>query len=428
MPKKRICFVIQAFGRKSDPATGRTLNLDASYEVIKQAAEESGFQCFRADEIVYSMVESHVYEWLYSAELVIADLSTSSLNAIYQLGVRFALRRRSTIVVAEDQHRGAFDLMHVHTLLYHHLGESIEPSEALRFKDALKQRIVAGSNDPGLESPVYSYLALRPPLSAQPMRDPHLAESPHLEPAPESAPQVEQSAKALLDSGRAAMNESSFVAAKMYFRALRGLRPNDEALVQELASATFRCGLPTPRAALEEARELLEQELNPRVSNNPFTLRLWSTVHRRLWELAGDLSHLSEAATTLERLYHVTFDYEIANDLAYVLNLRAEVSARDGSRHDAVADFVLARRMRRSVLERSEQQPGTLPPGVPQYWRLASLWEAAVGLEDAGRAAVWQKEVEKLNDRPWKLSVTQRRIDRLQQLIRASPLAARRTS
>jgi hypothetical protein len=427
MAKKRICFVVQAFGKKSDPPTGRTLNLDASYEVIKQAAEESGFQCFRADEIVYSgTIDSHVYEWLYGAELVIADLSTSSLNAIHQLGIRFALRRRSTIVVAEDQHRGAFDLMHLRTHPYRHLGESIEPSEALRFKAVLKQQIA--SNDPAGESPVYSYLALRPPSLAAPMGDPHLTDSSPYEPAAAPAAHVERSAKALLDSGREAMNESSFMAAKMYFRALHGLRPNDESLVHELASATFRCGLPTPKAALEEARDLLWQKLSPQISNNAFTLRLWATVHRRLWELAGDVSHLSEAATTLERLYHVTLDYEIANDLAYVLNLRADVSARAGSRHDAIADFVLARRMRRSALERGER-PSTPPPGGPPlYWRFASLWEAAIGLEDAGRAKVWQKKVEDLNDRPWKLSVTQRRIDRLQQLIKASPLFERPTS
>ena len=85
------------------------------------------------------------------------------------------------------------------------------------------------------------------------------------------------------------MNLSSFMAAKMYFRALHGLRPNDESLVQQLASATFRCGLPTPKAALEEARSLLET-LQPRISNNPFTLRIWGTVHRRLWELSEELT------------------------------------------------------------------------------------------------------------------------------------------
>jgi hypothetical protein len=43
-----------------------------------------------------------MYEQLLGADLVIADLSTSNVNAIYELGVRHALRPHTTIVMAES--------------------------------------------------------------------------------------------------------------------------------------------------------------------------------------------------------------------------------------------------------------------------------------------------------------------------------------
>lgn len=84
------CFAIQGFGRKTDFASGRTLDLDASYKVIKGAVESVpgvDFSCIRADEIVQTgHIEKMMYDYLLRADLVIADLSTSNVNAFYELG------------------------------------------------------------------------------------------------------------------------------------------------------------------------------------------------------------------------------------------------------------------------------------------------------------------------------------------------------
>ncbi|MEH2773543.1 tetratricopeptide repeat protein, partial [Klebsiella pneumoniae] len=43
--KKKLCFVIMGFGKKTDYKSGKTLNLDATYyEIIKPAAEECGIE------------------------------------------------------------------------------------------------------------------------------------------------------------------------------------------------------------------------------------------------------------------------------------------------------------------------------------------------------------------------------------------------
>jgi hypothetical protein len=45
------CFVIQGFGKKQDYEQGKQFDLDASYEVIKEAISEVGMECYRAGEL-----------------------------------------------------------------------------------------------------------------------------------------------------------------------------------------------------------------------------------------------------------------------------------------------------------------------------------------------------------------------------------------
>ena len=95
MAEKKTCFVVMGFGTKVDFQSGRKLNLDAAYRtMIKPAVEEAGLVCRRADEIAHSgNINVPMYREILTAEVVVADLSTSSANAFYELGVRHALRQ-----------------------------------------------------------------------------------------------------------------------------------------------------------------------------------------------------------------------------------------------------------------------------------------------------------------------------------------------
>ena len=57
-----------------------------------------------------------MYERLLDADVVVADLSTTNANAIYELGVRHALRPHTTIVMAETAFKFPFDLSHLSIL------------------------------------------------------------------------------------------------------------------------------------------------------------------------------------------------------------------------------------------------------------------------------------------------------------------------
>src|SRR5712671_6453243 len=139
------CFVIMGFGEKTDfqSSPQRVLNLNRTYaNIIKPAVTEAGHICVRADEIIHStVIDKPMYDNLLGADLVIADLSTSNVNAVYELGVRHALRPRRTIVLAENSFSFPFDLNHLSILKYEHLGKEIGFTEVMRVRQLLKEKI-----------------------------------------------------------------------------------------------------------------------------------------------------------------------------------------------------------------------------------------------------------------------------------------------
>lgn len=168
--QRKNCFVAMGFGKKTDYLTGRTLDLDKSYRyIIKPAAEASGLDCKRADEIVHSgLIDVPMYEQLLTADVVIVDISTSNANTFYELGVRHALRPGTTIIIAEDKMVFPFDISHLGIRKYHHLGEGIDHGEVIRMKTELTEAIHSILKNPQKDSPVYTFFAdLEPPVRKQ---------------------------------------------------------------------------------------------------------------------------------------------------------------------------------------------------------------------------------------------------------------------
>jgi hypothetical protein len=204
-PKQKSCFVVMGFGKKTDFETGRVLDLDASYQnLIKPAIEAAGLKCIRADEIVHSgLIDIPMYEQLLKADVVVADLSTSNRNAIYEVGVRHALRPYTTVIIAEDgiMKSPFFDLIHIVIRTYRHLGEDIGVSEMRRFTAELTSAIQEiEKKEPRLrwDSPVYTFIERLTPPSIEDDNDPNALSSSKSADAPSEGSSLASSAKTRL--------------------------------------------------------------------------------------------------------------------------------------------------------------------------------------------------------------------------------------
>src|SRR5438552_1307734 len=163
------CFVIMGFGEKTDFQSNpqRVLNLNRTYaNIIKPAVEAAGHVCLRADEIIHStVIDKPMYDNLLGADLVVADLSTSNVNAAYELGVRHALRPHRTIVMAEGNFKFPFDLSHLSILKYKHAGEDIGFDEVMSVRKALQEKIAALMDSPEPDSPVFIFIPTLKPAN-----------------------------------------------------------------------------------------------------------------------------------------------------------------------------------------------------------------------------------------------------------------------
>lgn len=442
---KGTCFVVMGFGKKTDFETGRTLDLDMSYQnMIKPAVEAAGLKCIRADEIVHSgMIDVPMYEQLLTADVVVADLSTSNKNALYELGVRHALRPYTTVVIAEDGIKVfPFDLNHVVVRQYHHLGEDIGVKEAKRFSDLLTAAIVEIFNkDPReKDSPVYTLLGkLDPPALGKALDEaigatPKSVEGSGGAPARGVTPDMQSVHSLLMKQVDDAQNAKDFVKAKTLLASVREMmkarppaslgepvveKPEDPYIIQRLALLTYKSKHPKEETALREARELLTV-LNPATSNDTATLGLWGAVHKRLWESTRDRAFLDEAVRSYERGFYLRNDYYNGINLAYLLNVR---SANTNTPAEAIADFVQAQRIRHEVIKICQNFLNTEKPSADVlYWVKATQAEACFGTGDDVQGQQILTEAMALPVAQWMRQSTEEQLDKLKPLLNDSPL------
>jgi hypothetical protein len=83
------------------PATERTIEFDEVWKHVIRRAIPADWEAKRADELHRPGVIDRLYaEWLLKADIVLADLTFVNPNVYYELGIRQALSRRSTVLIA----------------------------------------------------------------------------------------------------------------------------------------------------------------------------------------------------------------------------------------------------------------------------------------------------------------------------------------
>lgn len=438
---KGTCFVVMGFGKKTDFETGRTLDLDMSYQnMIKPAVEAAGLKCIRADEIVHSgMIDVPMYEQLLNADVVVADLSTSNKNALYELGVRHALRPYTTVVIAEDGIKVfPFDLNHVVVRQYHHLGEDIGVKEAKRFSELLTKAIseIMEKDPRDKDSPVYTLLSKLDPPAIGKALDAAIEGAVKSADVPGDAvmPGMQEAHSMLMQQVDEAQKNKEFLKAKNLLASVREMmkmkplvnaaepiieRPEDPYIIQRLALLTYKSKYPTEESALKEARDLLTV-LNPATSNDTETLGLWGAVHKRLWDLTKDVAYLDEAVLSYGRGFYLRNDYYNGINLAYLLNVRCANSAVPA---EAIADYVQAQRVRREVIRICQELlKSEIPSLDTKYWTKATLAEAYLGTEDEAQGQQTLDEALAMPVAQWMKESTLEQLDKLKPMLANSPL------
>ena len=147
-----LCFVLMPFGKKPDDS-GRMIDFDVVYKtIIVPATEAAGLEPIRADEeIVGGSIHKPMFERLMLCEYAVADLTTGNANVYYELGIRHALRPRSTAIIFNEGTRLPFDLAPLRGMPYR-----MDATEEAVTQLSARLREARGQHQ---DSPVYQFLS-----------------------------------------------------------------------------------------------------------------------------------------------------------------------------------------------------------------------------------------------------------------------------
>ena len=110
-------------------------------------------------------------------------------------------------------------------------------------------------------------------------------------------------------------------------------------------------------------------------------------------------------------------DYYNGINLAYLLNLRAVEFLKSGNRDEAVADFVLAQRVRREVIRYATPLLDSMEDITNRYWLIATLYEAAVGIGDEAAIVNWETKAKAMNVADWMQETRINQAEKLKKLM-----------
>jgi hypothetical protein len=435
---KKRCFVVMGFGIKTDYINGRKLDLNKSYRLlIKPVVEAKGIECVRADEITHSgSIDVQMYRELLQADLVVADLSTLNANALYELGVRHALRPYTTIVISENKLMYPFDLNHVVIHSYQHLGDAIDYEEVERFRAALGNVIQSVLDKNQADSPVYTYLSSLIPPKLQEQIEKAVVESEKKVDAPE----IGKALSLIIQEAEDAIETKDFGKAKNLFQTAVMLSSSnsgqkDTYLIHRLAFTTYKAAQPDLLTSLYESLALLKS-INLDSTNDPETVSSAGAVEKKLYECGEGDQHLEDSILYYQRSYYLLNNRYNGINLAMTLIYHA-TSALVKNDQERIADLIFAQRTWRRVLylcdrdwnliqEKEKNDQVLINDGTKdgqelqeyynsqKYWILVNRAEASFGLGDFDtyRKAIEESKI--IPFHPWQLESFTEQIGKLE--------------
>jgi tetratricopeptide (TPR) repeat protein len=150
-----LCFVLMPFGIKLDAAGNRT-NFDAIYDkVITPAIEQAGMEPVRADEEkIGGAIHKPMFERLMLCHYAVADITGANPNVFYELGIRHALRPRSTVILFRAGTVLPFDIALLRGISYGTDGAG-EPADVESTIAMIAARLREARANPHDDSPLF---------------------------------------------------------------------------------------------------------------------------------------------------------------------------------------------------------------------------------------------------------------------------------
>lgn len=381
---KQTCFVVMGYGKKMDYATGKTVDLDKVYKtIIQPVVVSSGYRCVRGDEVKDpSLIDRSMYALLMHAELVIADVTTFNPNAVYELGVRHAVKPYSTIIMMDSASTIPFDINHCRIIQYKNEGLFMDVEEVERVKTKLSSIINDILANPHTDSPLYTYIkGVDCPQLPQAEFDAIITD----------LAKEEVCLYAIVEKAQRLREEEKWEEALMFWSKAVEKKPKEEYYLQQKAYCTYMAKLPSPEIAYNDALIILG---NLPQNNNSETLGLLGAVYKRMYELhTDDLATLDRAIDYYGKGYKICGDYYTGENYAYCLYLKSKADFKDLEDEERIYSRFEAKKVWKDIIKRYlplEDDVTDLLKKEDGIWIIATISSCLFALNDE-RHAIYEK-------------------------------------
>lgn len=409
---KKICFVIMGFGKKTDYSTGKTLDLDKTYKnIIQPAVELSGFQCVRADEIQESgLIDKSMYALLMNADLVVADISTFNPNAIYELGIRHAVKPFSTIVIKEEEGKIPFDLDHTRIFHYKHLGEDIGADEAKRCQQELSETIDRATRNSFVDSPLYELL--------KDINPPKLPPEEYKKIIGDLA-ERETHIFAVVEKAKDYMLDGKFVEASKLWEKAAETVPSEDYFLQQQALSIYKSEEPSEATALADALIVIEKLAPDGETNDPETLGLTGAIYKRMWLSNGDEECLKRAIKYYAKGFQIRNDYYTGENYALCLDMMSGIEQDEDEKTYYAIAAKKARKKIIKILESVESAVAENDSAIEFKWAYATLSNCYYGISNNRLGDKYEKLFKTFVEADWETETFEANKEKLLKLIRS---------
>src|SRR6478752_3639576 len=143
------------FGTKTD-AAGRVTNFDKVYQnIIVPAVTQAGLEPVRADEEkIGGTIHKPMFERLMLCHYAVADITGANPNVFYELGIRHAMRPRSTVIIFAAGTILPFDIALLRGIPYQ-TNEQGVPSDPASCVAAISKQLREAKENPHDDSPLF---------------------------------------------------------------------------------------------------------------------------------------------------------------------------------------------------------------------------------------------------------------------------------
>lgn len=403
----KLCFVIMGFGKKTDYSSGRTIDLDKTYlNIIKPAVESSGYRCIRADEVKDSgLIDKSMYALLLYSDLVIADISTYNPNALYELGIRHAVRPYSTIIMKEEQGKIPFDIDHNRLFIYRHLGEDIGKSEAERCQESLKSIIKNVNNLKAIDSPLYEYFSN--------IQHPSISEEEFNSIISNLADQEEFLFAIVTKANKCKVENDFSTAYKYWLKAIENA-PNETYFIQQAALCKYKSREPSVKSALIDSLGIINPLLDE--SNDPETLGIAGAINKNLHIETDDVEFLERAIESYGKGYQVRGDYYNGENYALCLNMMQSIELdSDQKTYYKIEAKKTRESIIKSLLEIIEMEENE--EREDKRWIYATLSNCYYGVGNTEQSNIYEKKFRDETQEQWEVETFDTNLQILKSLL-----------